>query len=57
MAQRNEGMVPRHAKTPRPNTGETINEIAIPLEHIINPSFVTGSIPVNLKIANKNSYF
>ena len=57
MAQRNEGMVPRHAKTPRPNTGETINEIAIPLEHIINPSFVTGSIPVNLKIAKKKSYF
>ena len=30
---------------------ETINEIATPLEHIINLSFVTGSVPVNLKIA------
>ena len=57
MAQRNEGMAPRHAKTHRPYTGETINEIATPLEHIINPSFVTGSIPVNLKIAKKNPIF
>ena len=30
---------------------ETINEIATPLEHIINLSFVTGSVPLNLKIA------
>ena len=30
---------------------ETINEIATPLKHIINLSFVTGSVPVNLKIA------
>ena len=30
---------------------ETINEIATPLEHIINLSFVTGSVPVNIKIA------
>ena len=30
---------------------ETINEIATPLEHIINLSFVTGIVPVNLKIA------
>ena len=30
---------------------ETINEIATPLEHNINLSFVTGSVPENLKIA------
>ena len=30
---------------------ETINEIATQHEHIINLSFVTGSVAVNLKIA------
>ena len=30
---------------------ETINEISTPLEDIINLSFVTGSVPENLKIA------
>ena len=30
---------------------KTIEEIAIPLEHIINQSFVTGIVPDNLKIA------
>ena len=29
----------------------TIHEISIPLEHLINKSFVTGIVPVNLKVA------
>ena len=29
----------------------TIHEIAIPLEHIIDKSFVTGIVPANLKVA------
>ena len=31
---------------------QTIEEIAIPLEYIINQSFVTGVVPDNLKITN-----
>ena len=34
---------------------QTIEEITIPLRHIIYKSFVTGVVPENLKVAKNNS--